>query len=66
MNITKLIISPPDLSLNGFEVRRVTAPDDYRVEQTLADINRRALESYERSCQDNMRVLEKYGKMFLN
>lgn len=61
----RLIIYPPNLHLSG-DVRHVTLPDDDRVRQTWAEIDRRAFESYERSCQDHMSVLEMYGNMPLN
>ncbi|MEK6792311.1 MAG: hypothetical protein AABX95_00670 [Nanoarchaeota archaeon] len=62
----RLTILPSDLKLSDSSVRRVDIPDDDEVRKTWAQIDLRSFESYERSRQEHMRVLERYGNMPLD
>ncbi|MBS3083287.1 hypothetical protein J4423_00620 [Candidatus Pacearchaeota archaeon] len=61
----RLTILPSDLYFSD-DVRMVTLPDDDEVRKTWVEIDRRALDSYERSYQEHMSVLGEMGNMPLD
>ena len=64
MHEYRLIIIPSDLQYD--DAVRYVSGDDEQSRRTWAEIDRRALESYERSRQEHMNVLEEMGNMPLD